>query len=382
MSVLSNQGSNIKNIFPPLKIISSENPLFINDELIKFQEDNHYDRKDYKIIVTHSGTFHADEVMACCLLKYLPDYSKYIIIRSRNKEIWKLSDVIVDVGGEFDYVNYKYDHHMVTFNEYFNEKLNIEKILLSASGLVYKYHGKEIIIKLLNDWGLYNEMKEYIESIYNKLYINLFHGIDGVDNGISQYDLQSSSGEDIKLVKKYKESTTYSARVSKLNPSIINSNNENIQFGYAILLAEEAFLTEVKSLVFIQYPSFKVVKTAFNNVDSIHSSGKVIYFDTEVAWKQILLEIEEEMNIKGKLLFAISKTKKEGYRVLTIPKSLGSFDFRKGIYSKWRGLDLEELKKESGIEDIIFVHRTGFIGGAETYESALKMVEISLNSSD
>jgi uncharacterized UPF0160 family protein len=36
------------------------------------------------------------------------------------------------------------------------------------------------------------------------------------------------------------------------------------------------------------------------------------------------------------------------------------------------------LKKISGIEDIVFVHASGFIGGAKSYDSTLKMAKLSL----
>jgi uncharacterized UPF0160 family protein len=41
---------------------------------------------------------------------------------------------------------------------------------------------------------------------------------------------------------------------------------------------------------------------------------------------------------------------------------------------------MEELKRISEISDIVFVHGNGFIGGAKSYESALKMGILSLNS--
>lgn len=39
---------------------------------------------------------------------------------------------------------------------------------------------------------------------------------------------------------------------------------------------------------------------------------------------------------------------------------------------------MELLVKKSNIEDIVFVHNNGFIGGAKSYESTLKMAIDSL----
>ena len=39
---------------------------------------------------------------------------------------------------------------------------------------------------------------------------------------------------------------------------------------------------------------------------------------------------------------------------------------------------MEYLKTISGIDDIVFVHASGFIGGARSYENSLKMAKLSL----
>ena len=66
------------------------------------------------------------------------------------------------------------------------------------------------------------------------------------------------------------------------------------------------------------------------------------------------------------------------WRVLTLAPKPGSFEMRVPIKKEWRGLRDEELKKVSGFEDIEFVHNTGFIGGAWSLETVLKMAEMSL----
>lgn len=44
----------------------------------------------------------------------------------------------------------------------------------------------------------------------------------------------------------------------------------------------------------------------------------------------------------------------------------------------WSGLRDEELQKVSGVHDATFVHNSGFIGGAKSLQSALRMAEMSL----
>jgi len=44
----------------------------------------------------------------------------------------------------------------------------------------------------------------------------------------------------------------------------------------------------------------------------------------------------------------------------------------------WRGLRAEELRKITNFKDIEFVHHGGFIGGAWSLESCIKMAELSI----
>ena len=62
-------------------------------------------------IATHSGTFHCDEVLACYMLQLLPEYKGASIIRTRDPELLKQCDVVVDVGGLYDPSTHRYDHH-------------------------------------------------------------------------------------------------------------------------------------------------------------------------------------------------------------------------------------------------------------------------------
>ncbi|KTF75766.1 hypothetical protein cypCar_00049100, partial [Cyprinus carpio] len=62
-------------------------------------------------IGTHNGTFHCDEVLACFLLRQLPEYKDAEIARSRDASLLAQCDVVVDVGGEYDPARQRYDHH-------------------------------------------------------------------------------------------------------------------------------------------------------------------------------------------------------------------------------------------------------------------------------
>lgn len=56
-----------------------------------------------RIICTHNGPFHCDDVLACCLIKFLPVYRDAQIVRSRDDKVINKADIVVDVGGEYDF---------------------------------------------------------------------------------------------------------------------------------------------------------------------------------------------------------------------------------------------------------------------------------------
>lgn len=341
-----------------------------------------------KLAITHSGCFHADEVLAMVLVKYLKEFKDIIVIRTRNKEIWNYSDIIMDVGGVFNPEKRKYDHHMNTFTEVFDS--NYSDVKLSSAGLVYKYHGKEIITNIIESWLGKNENNEVagidkellssknIDFIYTSLYKDFIHYVDANDNGVSQYAKKDSTGKLIE--KKYENHTSYADRVGRTNPNNINKGDQSTQFGKAMLIAEEEFISSLSHLVFTYLPSYITVYNSIIKRSDVHESGKIVLLEGEgCPWKEHLLNIEKELGIENEIKFVLVKTKSEGYRVQTVPDSPGSFDFRKGLCKAWRGKDIEELIKISQISDIIFVHNSGFIGGAKSFESAIKMAVLSLN---
>ena len=59
-------------------------------------------KKRYKI-GTHDGAFHCVEVLACAMLKLLPEYNNAQIVRTRNPELLAECDVVVDVGAVYDH---------------------------------------------------------------------------------------------------------------------------------------------------------------------------------------------------------------------------------------------------------------------------------------
>ena len=117
-------------------------------------------------IGTHSGAFQADEALGVYMLRLLPQYQQATLLRSRDNEALKPLTIVIDVAGLYDHAQLRYDHHQRGFFETFDGEnaaskdggrpdvtgpesaTGIFKTKLSASGLVYKHYGRDIICAL------------------------------------------------------------------------------------------------------------------------------------------------------------------------------------------------------------------------------------------
>uniref|UniRef100_A0A060T997 ARAD1D10032p n=1 Tax=Blastobotrys adeninivorans TaxID=409370 RepID=A0A060T997_BLAAD len=318
-------------------------------------------------IGTHSGTFHADESLAVYMLKLLPRFLNATVLRSRDPELLETCDIIVDVSGQYDGTKH-FDHHQRGFEETFGPEY---KTKLSSAGLIYKHFGREVLSELLkvpsNDKSL--------DVLFPKVYTEFVEAIDANDNGISAYPESVQSA--------YKNSAiTLPAMVSRLNPlwndpRVNDDSYLDERFEKASQLMGTAFEFVVEGYGKGWYPAKSIVREAIDQRKQYDDQGRIVVFDKFVPWKEHLYTIEEEDGIQGQILYVVYSDGK-AYRVQAVPESSGSFNSRKALPEKWRGVRDEELSKLSGIPDCIFVHAAGFIGGNKTREGALEMAKKAL----
>jgi uncharacterized UPF0160 family protein len=333
-------------------------------------------QKSLKKIGTHSGSFHVDEVLGCTMLtKYTKEYKDAEITRTRDEKVLATLDLVIDVGGVYDFSKGRLDHHQKEFQEAITPERTIR---LSSAGLVYKHFGKEVVRTIaehyLNFYKLDFPLTESLmEKLYWKIYDNFIESIDGIDNGINQYPLE--------IKPKYVINTHLGARVARLNPS---SNEGDIppdeRFQDAMKIVDEELNAQIKGLVLNWIPARTIVEKSYGDRLNTHSSGEIMRLEKPCAWKDHLYEIEKETNTVGNTKFVLFKDTAgaEGWRVQAVSLDQGSFSNRKSLHADWRGKHKDIIAKESGIEDVVFCHASGFIGGAASYESTLKMADLSL----
>lgn len=307
--------------------------IYGNDVTIELT--NNYDEASF---ITHSGTFHADEVMASVIL----------LNKFDNIKLFRTNKVNNDEKDKFAYdIGFgKFDHHGINF-----DKKRENGIKYASCGLVWNEYGKDILNKL---------KIPNIETLFNVIDKNLIMDIDRDDNGQSL---------DINIPIKYQ---SIPSLISSFNPLWYENGKEDERFLEAVCFANTIFNNFVNKLLAKE----KARSLVEEKIEE--SKDKILILDTYMPWQDIVLSSD---NKKAKdILYAIFPSKRGGYNIVATPTSVNSFNVKKPFPSSWAGLENEDLQKISGIDTITFCHKGLFICACKTFEDAKKIAKIAVES--
>ena len=329
-----------------------------------------------KVIGTHSGTFQADEAMGVWMLRQTQSYRNSKVIRSRDLAVLDPLDIVIDVGGVYDHSKLRYDHHQRGYDERFAPKKGSESprcTKLSASGLVYRHYGKDVIkayYPTLSD--------DHLELAYTKIYDSLLEALDAIDCGVEQVS------DDVEVA--WTDTTGLSSRVSRLNPrwnevdADGNSPDPDARFEIASQMCGEDFCSVMTRVIESDIPARDFVKQAVEARQETDASGEIIKFVSGgLPWKNHLYDLEKELNIEPLIKFVLYTDQAGMWRVQAVTVEGKAFENRLSLPEEWRGVRDQDLEAVTKIPGSKFVHAAGFIGGAATYEGALEMAKVALS---
>eukprot|EP00375_Theileria_parva_P001812 XP_764487.1 hypothetical protein [Theileria parva strain Muguga] len=305
-----------------------------------------------KRIGTHNGFFHADEALAVYMLKLLPEYRDAEVVRTRDPSVLETCDVVVDVGAVYDPSRHRYDHHQRDFKDFFDDEHEVTK--LSSAGLVYKHFSKRLfreVYKVMDE--------ETVDYLYKSIYDKFIEAMDAIDNGVPMCD-----GD-----LKYKTNTDLSTRVSRLNPSWIDSDVADVdeRFMKAVELTGqefEHFVHNALNVLFMLlnlFRSFYQQKAYFIKHLTIGSHAHSRLASVEVNYiRNFCTNMKTKITSQMKIDSSITR------RSTCIREKGSQFKSRLPFPEHLRGLRDQELEKASGIPDLTFIHATGFTCGGKT----------------
>lgn len=286
--------------------------------------------------ITHSGTFHADEVMATVIL--LNKFGSLKLFRC-NKPT-NTNAFIYDVGfGDFD-------HHGIDF-----DLKRHNGIKYASCGLVWQKFGMDIINKLKID-----DIESFVESVDK----NLIMDIDRDDNGQALDNAPKIKQQSIPNL------------IAAFNPAWNDDLKENECFLNAVYFANTIFNNIIKKMR-AKEDARKIIEEKIDE-----SKDGVLILDCYMPWKDIVLSSNNKK--AEEILYAIFPSKRGGYNVVATPISVGSFDVKKPFPKEWAGKEDEELKEISGVDTITFCHKNLFICACKTFEDAIRIAKIAVNN--
>lgn len=294
-------------------------------------------------LITHTGTFHADEVFATVILSksFMGMATVLRTVVVPEKEFVETEPIIYDIGGG------KLDHHQKGGNG-----TRENGVPYASAGLVWKEYGLKILCSTFNGATVAE-----IKFIFDYIDKNLIQGVDAYDNGVlpkADYPAQSMNISEI---------------IRNFNPTWDSEETSDIAFIQAVNFAEVIFDKLIET-AHAKAKSESIIEEAISN-----SKRGIMILSQQIDWQDAFFS---SSNPKAKEInYVIFPSNRNDYKVRCVPDELNGFGQKMPLPVKWRGLKNEELQKCSGVSDAIFCHPNGFIAAAASFKGALQLAELA-----
>lgn len=287
-------------------------------------------------VVTHSGTFHADDVFASAILRAaLGDFD---FIRTRDPAAIAAADIVFDVGGIYDPSRKRYDHHMRDLPR------REDGTPYSSVGLIWRDYGRDALNRFVPDIE-----GSGLDAVWGDIDTGIILSIDMADNGIST----ASPGHLALLIETF-------------NPTWDSAQTYDEAFADASELAR-GILQRACSQAYAEAKAMTSVLRAAKG----GKNPRVIVLDRKLPWEKAVFE----GGLADALFVIYPNEDSTAWYCRTIPPEPNSFGQRLSLPESWRGLQEHAFSKAAGISDGVFCHPAGFICGARSQTSAIALAE-------
>ena len=293
-------------------------------------------------LVTHDGSFHADDIFAAAALSIMLSNKgeTFEIIRTRDQEIINNADYVFDLGRIYKENLNRFDHHQT------GGAGEREGIPYSSFGLVWKKFGGEI-----------TGNKKITDIIERKLVMP----VDVNDNGVDLYK------NNFPNIFPYTLQDVFAI----FSPTAFEDLDKNKQFMEALAWAKEILQREIKKAK-DQIEIAKIIRNFFKKT----KDKKLIIIDKP---KVSRFEIWDALQDFPEPLFVVYGDK-EDWSIVAMRKEKNSFGSRKNFPISWGGLSYKDLQKITGVSNAVFCHRALFMAVAKSKEGAVKLAQLAIES--
>lgn len=281
-----------------------------------------------KTVVTHSGSFHADDVFAVAAFQLLLGVDQVQVIRTRDEAVITTGDYVVDVGAVYDHEARRYDHHQP------GAPVRENGIPYAGFGLMWRHYGEEIC-----------GSAEVAQKIEEKLCWPIDLGDNAVEvwtNG--KYDIRPFEWDGV--LKAWQAEST--------------RGEDPLEH---FLMAVDVARAYLKRLILKQQIKLeqreKAVKLYTESVD------KRLLVSNEYLSRSLFVEYPDTR------LLVFPRSDTSDWMVAAIQQAETGFATRVRFPEVWAGLRDEELAAASGIADAKFCHKDRYMFIAKSQESVL-----------
>jgi uncharacterized UPF0160 family protein len=294
-----------------------------------------------KKIITHSGAFHADDIMAVALLTLLLNAKNetYEIIRTRDEAVFPTGDYVVDVGGIYDSAINRFDHHQQG-----GAGARPNGVPYSSIGLVWKHYGMEFCKDA---------------TIFSRIDAGMVESLDLGDNGIETYTVTSRG------VHPY----LWHNIVAIFRPVGKDIGKEDERFLELVLFCR-TFLQNLLAVEQDRLEAEKKVAAAYSSTED----KRLLVFSEYLQWQRPVSALRD-------VLFVVTPERTPGsWKLNTTRDDDMGFKNRKDLPLSWAGKSGADLVRISGVSDARFCHNNRFVAAAGSKEGAIAMAKIALEN--
>lgn len=297
-------------------------------------------------LITHNGSFHADDIFATAILilKLEKEGEGFEIIRTRDPEIINSGDFVFDVGGIYDEEKNLFDHHQIGGAGRRADVGGDGGIEYAACGLVWKKFGTEV------------SGSEKAADIIDK---RLFAPIDAGDNGFNL--VENKYGTSPYFI----QHAFYSMRPTWREKNI----TEDEMFLKCVEMAKVILSREI-----IQVQDILLAEEAVLSIYNKTEDKKIIVLDKNYPSEYILNDFPEPLYV------VYPRNADNFWAVKAVGKNLNTFENRKNFPKAWGGLKDKELQKITSVSDAVFCHRGLFLAVVKSRVGAIKLAQIAVES--
>jgi uncharacterized UPF0160 family protein len=297
-------------------------------------------------LVTHSGGFHADELLSSVILTRL--FSQARLIRSRAPEwITPGADrIIYDVGGAYDPDARIFDHHQR------GAPLRDDGQPYSSFGLIWKHYGRDYL-------AAFGVPQAHAETVHASFDAGFVLPVDLVDNGALSPSVAGLLG-----------GLTLPVLLETLKPLFDETDPEAGDRAFHNALGIARSFVEAR----IEKSAAKLRAEALVQQAIVDAGeGRILELPMGMPFRPAIVKAGADH-----LLFVVHPRDKD-WCLTTIRRADEGFEVRADLPAAWAGLTNGDLEAACGVEGASFCHNGRFVAAARTRAAALAMAELAVN---